>query len=585
MLRGIHKYLDKSNWDEARKAVREENVSVPGGFGQWTPMHIACKRDPPLDIIKSLIAASPDSLDKFDACNRLPIHYAADYGASAPVIKMMVEACPKSILGVDDDGLTPLHIILKHISPDKEYPSVEVIKALSSDPSTVWIADGDDKIPLHYAALDIDNLSTAQFQALIKADYNTVLSQAKDGMTALHLALKSCSKKIPEHTIRALLGQSADGREMIDEEYEVTRIMCDDDMLPLHYACQSHSCLSVESIHLLIERCPEAASTSAKDVGYPLDIIEGTIETPIDRDDEFNQKSDILFAYNTSMPYRRERERLRRIGDNILVDMSKKPWLNDVNKSLWIWMCSLAEDDDKENAVVEIVESVLKTFKDIERPRFLSTLQTVADDDQLMPLFDLASAKTRVIMAPYLRVVDKFTLKKNQVEKSEKNIVFAATDDRAQYIKNVSVKFYSDKQEFQEQVNHYEKIQSTAPYLGLSVPIVPMIAKYDISKDKVFFKDIEELVNYDNAFNLSSFPYAMIVASQGDAIKPLSNESNEYAHQKLKNIAEALLCLHRSGKMNFVLDFVRKESYQFSSNLFSILFRLRRKGNACRPFL
>ena len=113
MLRGVHKYLDKSNWDEARKAVREENVSVPGGFGQWTPLHIACKRNPPIDIIESLIELSADSLDKFDSCNRLPIHYAADSGVSAEVYQVLVEACPKSILGVDDEGLTPLHLVFR----------------------------------------------------------------------------------------------------------------------------------------------------------------------------------------------------------------------------------------------------------------------------------------------------------------------------------------------------------------------------------------------------------------------------------------------------------------------------------------
>ena len=40
MLRGIHKYLDKSNWDDAREALKHEDLSVPGGFGQWTPLHI-----------------------------------------------------------------------------------------------------------------------------------------------------------------------------------------------------------------------------------------------------------------------------------------------------------------------------------------------------------------------------------------------------------------------------------------------------------------------------------------------------------------------------------------------------------------
>jgi hypothetical protein len=548
MLRGIHKYLDKSNWDEARKAVKEEDVSVPGGFGQWTPLHIACKRNPPIDIIDSLIASGGDSLDKFDACNRLPIHYAADYGASAKVFKALVEGCPKSILGVDDDGLTPLHLTLKQISSTKEYPYVDVIKALSSDPSVVWIADSNDKIPLHYAVSDIDNLSDAQLRALVKADYNTVLSQAGNGMTPLHLALKSCTKEISLDKVRALLGLSTDGRKMINEEYEVTRVMCHEDMLPLHYACQKQMYLSVESFRLILERCPEAASTSAKNMGYPLDILEATIDSEMLRSDTINKKSDIVFAYNTSILYRREPDRLRRIGDNILADMSKKCCLSDINKSLWIWMCSLPEEEDREGTVIEIVSSILTTFKDMERPRFLSTIKTVTDDDKVMPLFELASAKTKETMSPYLRVVNRFMLKKEKMEKNKNHLVFNAIDDFAKDNKNVVVKFFSNKQEFEREVTFYENIQSNAPYFGVTVPIVPMVEKYDLRKNRNFFKDVEELVNYENTFNLTSYPCAMILAAGGDALKPFGNESNDKISQIFKDIAESFLCLHRSGK-------------------------------------
>ncbi len=512
-------------------------------------MHIACKRNPPLDIVQSLIAASPDSLDKFDACNRLPIHYAADSGSSTEVIEALVKACPKSISGVDDDGLTPIHITLKQISKEDGYPSVEIIKALSSDPSAVWIADTNDKIPLHYAVSEIDSLSIEQLRVLVKADFNTVLAQARDGMTALHLALNSCRKQISEDMIKVLLGLSEDGEEMIDENYEVTRIICHDDKLPLHYACEKQMFLSVEVFKLLLERCPAAASISAGDNGYPLDILEATIDSTIVRPDDFNSKSDIVFAYNTALPYYKDRERFRRIGDNILVDMSTKPWLSDINKSLWIWMCSFSEDDhSKEDLVIDIVESILTTYKDMERPRFLSMILTEANDGKELPLFELASSKIKDVMSPYLRVADKFYLKKQSMKKSRKHLVFEATDEHPKYNKKVVVKLFSDKEEFDGQVDYYEKIQSNATHYALSMPIVPMVAKYCYGKDDFFFQDLNQLMNYDNAFDISSYPYAMTVVACGDTIKPFLGKPYQNVCPKLKDVAEALLCLHRSGE-------------------------------------
>ena len=548
MLRGIHKFLDKSNWEEARAAVKTEDVSVPGGFGHWTPLHIACKRNPPIDIIDSLIVLSSDSLDKFDSCNRLPIHYAADNGVSVEVFQALAKACPKSILGVDDEGLTPLHLVFRQASPKKTYASAEVISVLASDQS-IWIADSDDKIPLHYAAMDIDHVSTEQIKALIDADPDTVLAQTSDGMTALHLALKSCTKEISDETIKALLGLSPDGKELINDEFDVTRIMCDKDMLPLHYACEKQMFLSVEVFRLILQRCPEAASTSARYVGFPLNILEATLESTMTRSHEFTIKSDLIFAYNPSLSsFRSDSDKLRRIGDGVLAEMTSNGSLNDINKSLWIWMCSLPEEEDKDGAAAGMVDNILMTFKDFKRPRFLCTIETMADDDQVMPLFELVSPKMRQIMSNYIRILGRFSVLTNRVIKSPSQLVFKAVDDFAESNKSVDITFFSDIPEFKEKSTLYQTIQTEAPRHRFSTPIVPMIATYESNVDTSFFDDFEQLVNYDKAFDMSSFQNVMITAEKGNRLKPFTEESNNYTQRKMKDIAEILQCLHRCGK-------------------------------------
>ena len=62
MLRGFHKLCDKGLWDEARTLFRDksenangakESALQPRGIGGWTALHIACKRDPPADVVKT----------------------------------------------------------------------------------------------------------------------------------------------------------------------------------------------------------------------------------------------------------------------------------------------------------------------------------------------------------------------------------------------------------------------------------------------------------------------------------------------------------------------------------------------------
>merc|ERR1712037_448160 len=122
---------------------------------------------------------------------------------------------------------------------------------------------------------------------------------------------------ISTEVVNILLGISQIGEELIVEEYEVTRILDNGNMLPLHFACKNFEHVPLDVFDVILNRCPDAASTEALDYGYPLDILErnrNTI-TSLEEKSHLNRISDMLFAYYPDLlPYRTEHDRLERIG-------------------------------------------------------------------------------------------------------------------------------------------------------------------------------------------------------------------------------------------------------------------------------
>jgi len=349
MLRGFHKICDKGLWDEARKLFRDksENAKVtkdtashPGGYGEWTALHIACKRDPPADVITTLCAISHIPAETFDLYNKLPIHYAAEYGASVDVMKALIECCPQCLSGVDNEGRTPLHISFMFsiqdpatlVDPIRGFPSLEEVELLlGNDSSVLWSADENDYIPLHYAASNIDRCSMEVLEMLITADVNSVVAQTKAGMTPLQLAiLKSTERKITVPLVKLFLGVSSDGKEWIEDEFEVTRMLTSTDMLPLHFACQNHENVPMETLELLLERCPNAAAAEALEGGHPLQILEAHRKTIKDKKEItiFNEKSDFsLFIPPWNYPFSHGNGEAQKIRGKDCIGTNKKTFI------------------------------------------------------------------------------------------------------------------------------------------------------------------------------------------------------------------------------------------------------------------
>ena len=77
--------IRQSRGDEHEEFQNE--VNKQGGWGGWIPLHLACKHDPPFEVIKTLLEVLP-SKDKppqhlqCDIYNRVPLHYLAEHGVT-----------------------------------------------------------------------------------------------------------------------------------------------------------------------------------------------------------------------------------------------------------------------------------------------------------------------------------------------------------------------------------------------------------------------------------------------------------------------------------------------------------------------
>lgn len=102
-----------------------------------TPLHLACRNGPPLDVVQMLIAASPVTVTLSDKFGWLPLHYACANEASEEVLALLAEQYPESKTCVDKRMRTPLHFALGH--SDRSVNVATII--LLSDTGAALFAD------------------------------------------------------------------------------------------------------------------------------------------------------------------------------------------------------------------------------------------------------------------------------------------------------------------------------------------------------------------------------------------------------------------------------------------------------------
>jgi ankyrin repeat protein len=106
--------------EEISGLVSKEAIMVDD-FGS-TPLHIACQRNPPLEIIQALLVACPQAATDKDILGNTPLHVAASNPETNPaIVRALLQVyCPIAISIIKNkEGLTALHMACRH-APSNE---------------------------------------------------------------------------------------------------------------------------------------------------------------------------------------------------------------------------------------------------------------------------------------------------------------------------------------------------------------------------------------------------------------------------------------------------------------------------------
>lgn len=99
------------NPDEASYELN--GVMTRGGFtagSGMTPLHYACERKPPLEVVEALIEANPEAVSqRMMPGGCLPLHIACTWHSSPSVVASLLAADPLTAKGTDELGNRPLH--------------------------------------------------------------------------------------------------------------------------------------------------------------------------------------------------------------------------------------------------------------------------------------------------------------------------------------------------------------------------------------------------------------------------------------------------------------------------------------------
>ena len=157
-----------------------------------TPLHGACRFNPPLNLLREFIGASPEMALWSDSFGWLPLHYACANGASEQVIKLLLDAYPGGRVEVDKRGRTPLHFALANVEcPVSEQIACMLVKPFENT-SAASIGDENDMLPVHYACA---YGSTEEVLQRIIEGYDEGIKKVDfKGRTPLHFVMGSSDR-------------------------------------------------------------------------------------------------------------------------------------------------------------------------------------------------------------------------------------------------------------------------------------------------------------------------------------------------------------------------------------------------------
>jgi len=482
MLRGLHKLCDKGYWEDVSTSLGtktgRENAQEKGGWGDWSPLHLACKRNPPQEIILSLVEAAPKMIECCDMYQRFPIHHAAEWGASLDAINILCAAKPKTLMAVDIDGKSPLHLTLtgcSRIAQQKRCPpSVGEIQKLSSEKEVLKIADKQGNLPIHLACKSLGFVSLDSLKILVKGNKEGLEHRNSNGDLPIHLVL---TQKMQAHlsldVLKILLGNG-----------NVAQIKNHEGKLPLHIACAINANFDVLDTLLLQNNF--GASTKDLSGKYPIEILEQHRSTlkANDEFEELNYKSDLLFAHFPDiLPHRRDPKRLQRLEGLIAFEAKNSSSLSDVGAMFWSWLCTFRNTDCDEVYTASINRIVEECKYDGNAIKILLNTKT----SEGIRIRECLNSARGAVLHPYMRFLGKYSIEKGSTifHEGRTSALIALddiTDSSNKKTREVILHFESNKNKFLRRNLLHETLTKGNERFSINHFVPQLLQTYDADR-------------------------------------------------------------------------------------------------------
>lgn len=102
----------KKSPDEAKTwVVRKSDENPEKNMWRFLPIHSACARQPPADLVTALLAAYPEGARCVDDQGMYALHYASGNQASRDVMRSLLMAFPDAAKLKDPRGMLPIHYV------------------------------------------------------------------------------------------------------------------------------------------------------------------------------------------------------------------------------------------------------------------------------------------------------------------------------------------------------------------------------------------------------------------------------------------------------------------------------------------
>mmetsp|Transcript_6209 Transcript_6209/g.9545 ORF Transcript_6209/g.9545 Transcript_6209/m.9545 type:complete len:459 (-) Transcript_6209:88-1464(-) len=153
----LYEAITNSDWEVAihalEKRPREARTWVVRHYEnsndimwRFLPLHSACARQPPANVISTLLTAYPEAARSVDDQGMYPLHYACGNQASREVIRLLLVANPQAAKNADPRGMLPIHYLA--CWGPSSVSIIDMVLVANRDVRTATDSDGNTALDL-----------------------------------------------------------------------------------------------------------------------------------------------------------------------------------------------------------------------------------------------------------------------------------------------------------------------------------------------------------------------------------------------------------------------------------------------------